>query len=114
MTDKKPVIRTGTFAELHAIRDACRAAAAAAAAMERCGLDPPFAAELRRRVNAMGAKRFAVILPCMLCHEPQPVDVQGGGLDGQRNATPGAVLCGSCDARITAEVEAERAHGACG
>lgn len=70
------------------------------------GLDPQFAATLRQRAAALGRERFAVTLPCMLCRQPQPVDVQVGGLDGQQDATPGNVVCGACNAQVEADVKA--------
>lgn len=93
---------TGGLAELRAIRGHWRTLAPAAAALSELG----FRDDARRVAlvcNAIGAARFAIVLPCMLrCGRSEPVDVQIGD---PRNSEPGAVPCGTCAGEIDEEVQ---------
>lgn len=94
---------TGTLGELRAIRAYWTRLAPAAAALRELGFADK-GAEVAAIANAIGGARFAVLLPCLICHRPEPVDVAIGD---PHKAEPGAVICAGCSAGIDARVAAE-------
>ena len=92
-------MRTGTLAELRAVRAAWRTLAPAAAALETLGFRD-LAAAVTIVNTTLGSAEFAVPLPCITCTTPTLVRVQIGD---PRIAEPGAVICGRCIAAIKAD-----------
>ena len=101
-------MRTGTLAELRAVRAAWRTLAPAAAALETLGFRD-LATAVAVLNTTLGSAQFAVPLPCITCTTPTLVRVQIGD---PRIAEPGAVICGRCIAAIEAD-EAESTETDC-
>jgi hypothetical protein len=106
-----------TVEQLRLIRDRWRNLDAAATALEAAYHET--AAQVRHDADRLGTSTVAVILRCLRCDQPTPVDVAvaievptppdrtvAPRLVLMVGGEPEAVLCGACNAATTAEAEA--------